>query len=74
MTGLGPEAVGLLSGDRPEEAVDQRAFVEWQGSTPLRTFAEPLLDHLVGAGEDGWRDGDAERLGGFEVNYELQPG
>jgi len=29
---IGPEAVGLLSGDHPEEAVDQRAYVEWQGS------------------------------------------
>jgi hypothetical protein len=30
---VGPEAVGLLSDDRPEEAVDQRACVEWQSST-----------------------------------------
>ena len=29
----GTKAVGLLSGDCPEEAVDQRACVEWQGST-----------------------------------------
>jgi hypothetical protein len=29
----GPVAVGLLSGDRPEEAVDQRACVEWQSPT-----------------------------------------
>ena len=29
----GPEAVGLLSGDRPEEAVNPRACGEWQGVT-----------------------------------------
>jgi hypothetical protein len=33
MSDNGPKAVGLLSGDRPEEAIDQRACVEWQGST-----------------------------------------
>jgi hypothetical protein len=50
----GPEAVGLLSGDRPEEAVDQRARVEWQGSTQLRRskidfqFSKAVI-HEVGA-------------------------
>jgi hypothetical protein len=27
----------------------------------------PLLDHLVGAAGERQRDGDAERLGGFEI-------
>jgi hypothetical protein len=40
---VGPEAVGLLSGDRPEEAVDQPACVEWQGPTPKRKSDPPPL-------------------------------
>src|ERR1700738_3016328 len=30
------------------------------------------FDDLVGAGEDGWRDGEAERRGGFEINDQLE--
>jgi hypothetical protein len=29
----------------------------------------PLLDHFVSGGQQRFRDGKAERLGGFEVKY-----
>src|SRR5216683_2561471 len=32
----------------------------------------PLLDDLVGAGEDRWRDGEAESLGGREIDDQLE--
>ena len=32
----------------------------------------PLFDHLVGDGEQTWREGEAECLGGVEVDYELE--
>jgi len=32
-----------------------------------------LLDDLVGAGEDRWRHGEAERLGGLQVHDQLEP-
>jgi hypothetical protein len=35
----------------------------------LRPF--PLLDHLVGRRQQRFRDGEAERLGGFEVDHQL---
>jgi hypothetical protein len=30
------------------------------------------LDHLVGADHDGWRNGDAERFGGLELDDHLK--
>ena len=30
-----------------------------------------LFDHLVGAGEHGWRDGEAERLRGLEIDHQF---
>jgi hypothetical protein len=32
----------------------------------------PLLDHLVGGGQQRFRDGDAERFGGLEVDDEFE--
>src|SRR6266849_7836291 len=33
-----------------------------------------LLDHFVGAGEDGWRQLDAQRFGDAEVDPEIELG
>jgi len=29
------------------------------------------LDHLVGAGEERWRHGEAKSLGGFQIDYQF---
>jgi hypothetical protein len=34
----------------------------------------PSFDDLVGAGEDRWRDGEAERLRSLEINDQLEFG
>src|ERR1017187_2511276 len=41
-------------------------------NAPQQTIA--LFDHLVGVVEERWRDGDAERLGGLEVDDQLKGG
>jgi hypothetical protein len=45
-------------------ALDQQ--VRGAGDVEIRE-GQALLDHLVGAGQDRWRDRDAERLGGSQV-------
>jgi hypothetical protein len=32
----------------------------------------PLLDHLIGNGEERWRHGEAEHRGGLGVDYQLE--
>jgi hypothetical protein len=41
---------------------------------PQQTCSEPLLDHLVSARDKHWWYFEAERLGGLEIDYELEPG
>src|SRR5260221_6775415 len=41
---------------------------------PQRTWRGRLLDHLIGAGEDGGRHREAERLRGLEVDNEFELG
>src|SRR5665213_143154 len=44
-------------------------------TTEARTAAKiSLFDHLVGEGEQSWCDRQAERLGGFEVDDQLELG
>src|SRR4029077_7369193 len=44
------------------------------GFGPLTGHSPASLDDLVGAGEDRWRDGEAERLGRLQVDDKLDLG
>ena len=40
---------------------------------PTADIAKRLLDHLVGASDQCWRHGDAERLRGIEIKRQFVP-
>src|SRR5215208_7794761 len=46
---------------------ERRAWRPQEQETPAASF-----DHLVGAGEKRWRDGEVERFGGFEIDNKLK--
>jgi hypothetical protein len=46
-------------------------FVGGRTSKHQRSRRRPLLDHLVGGGQQRLRDGKAERLGGLEIDDEI---
>ena len=40
-------------------------------SGPMRR-SKPSFDHLVGGGEEGWRDSDVESFGGLQVDHFIE--
>jgi hypothetical protein len=51
-----------------------RTAASGQQETPALQKKAPLFDHLVGAGEEGIRDDQTERLGGGQVHHEIELG
>jgi hypothetical protein len=49
-------------------------FSTLSSGSATRVRSSTLFDHLVGAGEQRGRDGEAERLGGRQVDYEIERG
>src|SRR6516165_2265033 len=43
-------------------------------SDAARGPSTPSFNHLVGDGEQGWRDGEAKCLRGLEIDYQLELG
>jgi hypothetical protein len=50
-----------------------RLLQQYRSTTDIRGCSKTLLfDYLVGKGEQGWRYGEIENLGGLNVNHQLE--
>jgi hypothetical protein len=63
---MSPDFVSVIAGKAAAPASAGEAV-----NDPKRTF-RGLFDHLVGDREQPRRDGEAERLGGLEVDDEIK--
>jgi hypothetical protein len=50
----------------------ERRLGELMAAMPRPLKAMPLLDHLVGGGQQRFRDGEAEGLGGLKVDDQFE--
>ena len=60
-----------LSGSARGAVRNHRPYRDLMHRSKLRTNCDALCDHLIGAGEEGGRDGKAEGLRSFEVHDQL---
>jgi hypothetical protein len=67
---------GVTAASRNTRFQAARYGLTWVGLAPTdrASFAWrlPSFDHLVGAGKQGGRDGDTERLRRFKVDHQLE--
>src|SRR5215467_9477964 len=66
----------IVRGGLVSSAVRMSGKGRLRSISPLNTNGsdEGLFNDLIGAHEDRWRDGQAERLGGPEIDHQLKRG
>ncbi len=64
---------GANFADAWRQAAPIHSTVLIEGRLPMPTARKSgLFDHLVGGGEQDWRNANAERLRGLEIDYQLK--
>ena len=67
---LDPQQTIAVEPYPPPKAWVNSSIGQRKGARAASSLIEVLLDHLIGAGKQGWRHGDAEALGGLQIDRE----
>src|SRR5205085_8341253 len=71
---VGPEAPGRLARCGREIHMEYSTLQAWRHCCNLWRTSNLLLNYLSRAQEQGLWDGDSERLGGLQIDYQLEFG
>src|SRR5580698_9244204 len=52
--------------------LSQLTFATKSATGGLMQCRASLFDHLIGSRQEGWRNGETERLCSFEINHQLE--
>jgi len=65
-------AAAAVEMPKTRESLQAPSRASTHGRAPNRVLTGVLLDHLVRGGQQRFRDGEAEGLGGLEVDHQFE--
>src|ERR1700692_1018524 len=63
---------GVHRSTRERAVPESTTHNPWKSAVRKTDMPDPLLDHLIGGGQQRFRDGEAEHFGGLEVDDHIK--